>query len=908
MLVGRESERRVVEELIAGARLGASGVLVVAGEPGIGKSALVEESAALATGMQVLRARGAEAEREVPFGGLAQLLRPALAQLEAIPAPQRDALASALALRPGPPGDRFAVGAATLSLLCRHAESAPVALLVDDVHLLDRPSAEALLFTARRLLADPIVLVAAARVDEPHPLAGADLPELRLHGVDLAAAQQLVAARAGRTAPVDVVARLHRAVGGNPLALLELAGDPQQLEVIPPGAPVPVPAVLAHAFAARADRLGPAARTALLVAAAEGSDLDVIAAACTVLGVDAGSLAEAEERALVDVSGNQVVFRHPLVRSAVYASADPQQRRAAHAAVAAVLPGGDDRRAWHLSESVLGADAEVADGLAAAARRASARGAHAVAATGHERAARFTGGPVQRATRLVDAGAAAWSAGLPDRADRLLAEALAGGPPLPVRTRAQELRGDVAVKCGSPERARDILVCAAADAAATRPEHAVCLLVDAVLACFRLGDARSALQSGRRIEELLAGITDRGVRTLGSMALGMALVLAGRGGTDLIRDAVGALAADPAEPGDDRRRVVLSVLGPLFLRESAAGRTLLHDTVQRSRDRAALAVLPTLLFHVARDEATTDRWARAETTYDEAVRLARETGQTTELGVSLAGLAWLHAHQGREGDCRARAAEAIALCAERRIHLGVVWSRFALGDLELGRGEPAEALGHYARLVDELGAVGIVDADLSPAPELVDVYARIGRTADAARAAGEFAEVAAAKGQPWALARAARACGIVAPDDELDTCFTAALTEHSRTVDAFEQARTRLAYGARLRRARRRVDARRELRLAVAAFDDLGATGWADQAAAELRATGETARRREPSSADDLTPQERQIALLLAAGRSTREAAAAMFLSPKTVEYHLRNVYAKLAIHSRAELADAIRG
>jgi DNA-binding CsgD family transcriptional regulator len=858
--------------------------------------------------MRVLRARGTESEREIPFGGLLQLLRPAIGELDRIPAPQRDALAAALALTNGAAGDRFAVGAATLSILCRYAEETPVALLVDDVHLLDRPSAEALLFAARRLVADPIAFLASARTGEPHLLAGADLPQLQLTGVDLAAAHELMGSRSDRVVPAELVERLHRSVAGNPLALLELAGDLDRLERTPPGAPVPVPAVLAAAFVARVARLSVDARTALLVTAVEGGDLGVDARACEALGVDVTTLAEAERASLVSLGGGRVEFRHPLVRSAVYASAHPDQRRAAHRAIAAALPDHDvDRRAWHVSETVVGTDPHAAAALEAAAVHAGERGAHAVAATALERAAQLTPPGRERAGRLVAAGKAAWLAGLPERADAMLSEALTLGPPLAVRTRAHELRGDIAVKCGSPVEAVRILVAAAAETAAADPDAAVSLLADAINASLWIGDAGSALRAGRDIEQLLRRTSTPATQILGTLALGMALVLAGKGGTEQIRHAVGLLASQDVLHSDTRR-LVWMVLGPLFLRESGTGRSLVRDAMREGRDRAAVGVLPALLFHVARDDATTDRWADAETAYDEAIRLSRETGQTTELGINLAGLAWLHAHQGRDADCRARAAEALRICTEHQIHVGSAWALFALGDLELGRGAPADALPHLEQLVQVLDSTGVLDADLSPAPELVDAYARLGRADAAASAALAFADRAAAKGQPWALARAWRANGLICADDELDTRFGTALDWHERTLDAFETARTRLAYGARLRRARRRVDARTQLRLAVAAFDDLGAAGWADLAAAELKATGETARRRESSTAEDLTPQERQIALLLADGHSTREAAAALFLSPKTIEYHLRKVYTKLGIHSRAELAAVMSG
>jgi DNA-binding CsgD family transcriptional regulator len=798
-----------------------------------------------------------------------------------------------LALSPGnSTADRFAVGAATLSLICRYAEEAPVAVIVDDAHLLDRPSAEALLFAARRFLADPIVLLIAARQHESHPLAEADLPSLSLGGVPLEAAQQLV-----HGLPVDLVARLHRTVAGNPLAMLELAGEPDKLHRLPPGVPVPVPALLAEAFTTRANRLSPAARIALLVAAVDDGELGVVARACKELGVDVAALSEAEKAALVSIRDGRVDFRHPLVRSAVYTSADPAERRTVHRAVAGATQD-EDRRAWHLSETVLGTDDGVAARLDTAAGHATGRGAHAVAATAYERAARLTEAPQDQALRLVAAGEAAWSAGLPDRADTLLDEALALQPPGTTRIRALEIRADIEVKCGSPARARDILLTAAAEC--EDEEIATGLLVDAVGACFRLCDTASAVQAAERIDRLLPAVQRQGPRIIGMMASGVAKILAGQGGTDQIREAV-ALA--PSEELDrDRRRQVWMVIAPLFLRESDTGRALLQQAMLERRDQVALGALPGLLFMLARDDATTDRLADAATSYDEGIRLARETGQTTELAMNLAGHAWLAAHQGRE-ECQRLAAEALRICTEREIHLGTVWSLFALGDYELGRGDPAAALPQYERLVDVLAANGLRDPDLSPAPELVESYLRLGRSGDAESVAREYVVLAQAKGQPWSLARAARVRGVVAESEEE---FEKALRWHAETLDVFERARTRLAYGAWLRRVRRRVDARAQLRLAVEEFDALGAAGWADQAATELKATGETARRRVPSTADELTPQERQIALLLSDGQSIREAAARLFLSPKTVEYHLRKVYTKLGIHSRTELAQHV--
>jgi DNA-binding CsgD family transcriptional regulator len=907
MLVGRERERHLIDGLMAAARIGQSGVLVLLGEVGIGKSSLLEEAAGSATGMRLLRATGTESEAEVPFGGLLQLLRPALVHLDRIPGPQADALAAALALRPGTGGDRFAVGAATLSLLSRFAEDQPVGLLVDDAHLLDLASAQALVFAARRLTADPVLLLAAVREGHDSPMTGAGLPVLHVGGLSPAASGDLVTAARSRLGPA-AASRLYEATGGNPLALLELADDADLLEALPPEAPVPVPARLAGVFARRADQLSAPARTALLTAAAAGGDLALIARACALLGVDAAALEEAETADLLSVAGGAVTFRHNLVRSAVWSEASPGARRAVHSAVAAALPDSDvDRRAWHLGEAALGPDDRTAHLLDAAAVRARERGAHAVAATGFERAARLSPDPADAAERLVSAAESAWRAGAADSANALLTRASGLPRPPVLRIRTSGLRGTVAARTGSVERARDELVAAAEESAGTDPDAAVLLLADAIQACFFLADTAGVAAAAARIDALVGRATTEPARWLADVAGGLAGVLTGHGGPERIRRALRLV--DPEGPLTREPRLApCLVLGVLFLRESGTGRGLVASVVDALRERSDLGVLPLLLFLVARDQATQDRWDTAEADYAEGIALARETGATSDLAACLAGLAWLEARQGRETACREHAAEAAGISGPRHLALFRVWSLAALGDLELGLGRPGSALVHYERLDALLDGLGLDDVDLSPAPELAETLLRLGRGEEARAHAIAYAGRAAAKGQPWALARAARTLGLTCDDDATDQHFTEAIEHHRRTLDPFEQARARLSYGARLRRARRRIEAREQLRAALATFDGLGAAPWAEQAAAELRATGETAHRRPTSTAAELTPQELRIATMLAGGRTTREAAAALFLSPKTVEYHLRHVYIKLGVTSRAELAHTLAG
>ncbi len=905
MLLGRTQERLALDRLLAEARGGHSGVLALVGEPGIGKTVLLDYTGERADGMRVLRARGVESETGVPFAGLAELLRPALAAIEQIPAPQANALAGALALGPARAQDRFAIGAATLSLLSAWAEEAPLALLVDDAHLLDGSTAEALRFAARRLVADPIALVLTVREGEPSLLDGSDLRVLRLAGLDRAEAAELLVRS---DVPSDSVERLYRATGGNPLALLELAPEAARLAAVPSEVPVPISASIVAAFARRFARLPePTRRMLVLAAASDGGTIAVLARAAAAIGLDLGDLAAAEQAGLVTFGDGAVAFQHPLARSAMYADAPPHERREAHAALAAALPDRDlDRRAWHLAAASVGPDDRAAAALEQAGARARERTAYPVAAAAFARGAQLASTDDARGRLLYDAAEAAWLGGSAERTAALLADARLHATEALLVARIDQLRGHVAMRLGPVMDGYPLVVAAADAIAETDPELAVVLLAEAVHGCFYAGETAAMLSdAGRAVA--LAQAQDSGRATFfAAMANGMALVADGQGeaGAAEARRAVEILEqAD--ELRDDPLLLAWAALGPMWLRETGAGRGLAERAMERAREEAAVGALPSLLHHVARDQATTDQWPAAEASYDEAIRLARETGQRTELAAALAGLGWLEARQGRETACRTHAAEASRLCAQLGLGFYRVWTIQALGDLELGLGRAAEAAEHHEAQGEALRTHAIADVDISPAPELVDAYLRLGRRDDAAAAAATFVAAAEAKGQPWALARAARCRGLLAVNGELDECFEQALALHARTPDGFETARTRLAYGARLRRTRQRVRAREQLRAALDQFERLGAQPWAEQARAELAATGETARRRDASTLDDLTPQELQIARLLAEGKTTREAAAAVFLSPKTIEYHLRNVYRKLSINSREQLVVA---
>jgi DNA-binding CsgD family transcriptional regulator len=900
-LVGRDSEREAIERALESARSGMSATLAMVGEAGIGKTVLLDHAAQCAAGMRVLRARGIESEAQIPFAALLELLRPALAMLDVIPEPQAVALEGALALRRGPSQERFAVGAATLSLLAAYAEHAPVLVLVDDAHWLDGSSAQALLFAFRRLVADPIAVLIAVREGDPSLLDGADLPMLRLAGLSSGEAATLLR---GLT-PV-AAERLHGATAGNPLALLELAADADDLALAPEGAPVLVSARISRAFLRRVGELDESARRALvLTATSESSDLPTLERAAGRLEINLAALGVAETAGLVTLTPGSVEFRHPLARSAIYAAAPIEERRAAHRALAGALPDRDvDRRAWHLAAAAVGTDDAASAALEQAGVRSRDRSSYATAAGAFERAARLGGNDERRARLLLDAAEAAWHAGLAERAGALLEDARAHTADPVTGVAIDHLSGHITVRRGPVMRGYEILTAAAARA---DPERAVAMLAEAAVACFSAGKPANMLVAAERAHALLSA--DASVRShfLAETAVGMACILGGdaAAGAEALHQSV-ALADGSPELMDDLELLPWLTLGPIFLRKADVGRSALAQALETARERAALGGLPFVLFLLARDQATSDRWAVAEATYEEAIGMARETNQRTDLGFGLSGFAWLQARRGREKETRALAGEAIQLTVDLGTRLYEVWAAAALGELELGLGDAVRAAEHFEDQRRLLRELGITDVDLAPAAELVDAYVRLGRMNDAQVVAAQFMTAAEAKGQPWSLARALRSAGLVAGDDNFSEQFERALRLHAYTLDGFETARTRLAYGQRLRRARGRVLAREQLRAAVEAFERLDARPWAEQARTELVATGETLRRRDPSTVEELTPQELQIALLLAGGKTTRETAATLFLSPKTIEYHLRHVYLKLDIHSRDELARSL--
>ncbi len=906
MFVGRERELAEIASLLDRARTGRSGALAVVGEIGIGKSELLGEAERLATGMTILRARGAQSEARVPFAGLLEMFRPVLGHLESIPGRQRAALEAALALRPPKGEDRFAIGAATLSLLAAVSEIAPVLVVVDDAQWVDGSTADALLFAFRRLLADPVAVLIAVRGGEPSLVDGSDLPALHLAGLERQAAQELLEGRGVRIAGY-FIDRLYRQSQGNPLALVEMASETDWLDDPSPlDLPLPIGTTVARIYVQRCKALSPSSHTALLVAAANDTgDLTVLTRAARSLGVGLEDLEPAEAAGLVRLRGARVDFCHPLARAAIYSDAPPASRRRAHRAVADALPDAEfDRRAWHRALAAIGPDEAACSLLEQAGRNARARSAYEVSARAFERAAQMTT-EEKTLVRLLEAAAeAAWLAGESNRAVALLDRLQGHQVPDDLQISVDELRGHISTRLGPVSAGHQILVAGAMRAEPNDPDRAVIMLAEAVNAALYAADPKAMTEAASRLAKVDQFACDRRSHFFSSMARGMALIFSGEGdnGAELIREAVGSLDGTD-DLDDDPHLLAWATMGPIWLRETSTGSGLVAKATDVARRHAAAGVLPFVLSHLAIEKAASHRWAEAEAIFQESVDLARQTDQRTELATALARWSWLQARQGREAECRAHAAEALALSQEIGAALCEIWALAALGELELGLGDAQTALTRLSKRERLLHERGIADADVSAAPELVEVHLRLGRDDDAATYALVASQEAARKGQPWALARAMRGQGLVAGDTEFDEPFRRALVCHAQTPDLFETARTRLCYGARLRRARRRLDAREQLRKAIDDLDRLGAALWSDLARIELAATGETARRRDPSSVDQLSPQERHVALLLAEGRTTREAAALLFLSPKTVEFHLRNAYRKLGINSRGELA-----
>ena len=905
MLYGREPERARIDALLEGTRASRSGVLVVRGEAGIGKSSLLEHAVAACADVPVLRATGVESESELAFAGLHQLLRPVLGLLDRLPASQAGALAGAFGLDGAAVGDRFLVSLGTLGLLAEAAEERGLVCVVDDAQWLDEPSAEALVFASRRLEAEGVVVFMAVREPDVRTFEASGLPELRLAGLSGEAAAALLAEHAGPGLAATVHDTLVTFSGGNPLALIELPASltAEQLAGREPLVePLPVGANVERVFLGRIRALPPSAQELLLLVAADDSgDLAAILRAAGALGIDVGALDQVQAADLVRVDGAVVAFRHPLVRSAVYRSAGFSQREAVHLALANALPGeaDADRRAWHLAAASPVPDVAVAEELEHSAVRARLRGGHAAAATALERAAQLSADDVSRGRRLVAAAEAHWLGGRAQRAGALVqqAEHLLTSPEL--RARAALLRGAYEFERGRPLDAQEVLVAGASEIASLDPRMALELLVRATEACLFAGRIAEFGRFGELARTIPVDGRDE-LLFLRALIEGTAYIQHG----DNERAVAALQTARRHAEAFEHPRYLLSASGAdNHVGDFVRSRARRRRAVAQLRGAGALGDLPIALDLLAASQVWFAEFGAATANAAEGLRLASATGQHLHASFQLATIARVDALQGREADCRAHAAEAMELAVAGGLAMTGAVALMALGQLELGLGRGEEALAHLQAIAEPGSDLAHPTVALYSAPDLAEAAARARQPHLGRPALARFTAWADRVPVRWPAAAAARMRALLSERDDADEHFEEALRLHADAELPFEQARTRLLYGEHLRRTRRRADARPHLRSALAVFERTGARPLAERAGGELRATGETARRREPSTIDQLTPQELQIARFVSEGSSNREVAAKLFLSPRTVEYHLHKVFTKLGIASRVELA-----
>jgi DNA-binding CsgD family transcriptional regulator len=916
--VGRQAERRQIDRLLQCPRRGRSGTLLVRGEAGIGKTALLRYAIGRAKGMSVLHAQGVASESDLPYAGLSELLRPLLDRIELLPGPQASALAGALAVGPPVKADRFAASVATLNLVSIAAESEPILVVVDDLHWLDPASAEALVFAARRLNGEPVALLFAIREGEPTSIDVSGLPELVLEGLDREASLALLAAQGPAEIAVEVAERLVATTAGNPLALIEipsLLSDDQRSGRAGLEDPLPAGLGIDRAFSRRLAQLPAETRMALLVAAAsDASRLETVLYALGELGVDPVALEPAEAAQLVTIQDLRLEFRHPLLRSSVYSNASSPERRAVHRALAAAHAASAaedalERRAWHLSAAAIGPDGEAAEALARAGGRARERHAYVATARAYERAARLSPQPAQAAEWLL-AAAEAWrllnhlpeAAALLDEADRLPAEGLT-----PLRVR--HLRAKIDTWRGPAAAAHESLIRDAEELYGRAPEEAAAMAAEAVLCAIVAGDIRLAVASARRAYALARPLGGR-PELLAALQLAKALILSGEGRdghTLLMRCSELLDDADPLEHADE-----LSQCAPVLMtvEEFEITDRVLARVGEAARAANMLGLFPYCLGALAELDLRLGRWTSSYANGLASVELAREAGQQGQLSYNLARLARLEAVQGREEACRAHAGEALELAERLRFGSTFPFAHAALGVLELGIGNSGEAIG---RLEEARRWTDVVMGMFEPGrvewgPDLVEAYVHAGRTEDAHDLTADLERRAENGATTWARAAAARCRGLVARDDDYDLSFTTALEWHDRTPTPFERARTELCFGERLRRTRKRAEARVPLRSAFETFERLGAAPWSRRAQVELNATGFTVRSRQVRFSDELTAQELQVALLVAKGLTNKEAGAALFLTPKTIEFHLGKIYRKLGVRSRTQLARRFGG
>lgn len=903
MLYGREAECAAIDRVLGDARRSRSGALLIRGEPGVGKTALLSYAVERAADMLVLRGVGVEPESGLPFASLHQLLRPVLGRSGTIPEVQQAALRGALGLAPARGQDRFLIALAVLSLLSELAEERPLLCVVDDAHWLDPASADALLFVARRLDAEGIALLLATSDLGGAAFRSSDLPELAVEGLDADASDALLLERLGLPPAPQVRQALVELTRGNPLALIELsaaltAAQLQGHEPLPEHPRVGL--ALERAYLARAGLLPAPTQTLLLVAAAEGSgDLGLVLRAAARLGIQPESLEPAETAGLVRVDEGGIAFRDPLVRSVLYQGAPFGRRQAVHRALADALADGTDtdRRTWHRAAAAVGPDDEVADELERLAERARPRGGHAAAAVALERAANLSSAPADAGRRLAAAAADAWMAGRADQARALVERAVPLISEPRVRADLDHVRGQLQLGSGNRQVAYEILVTGAEAVAPVDVGRAARMLAAAGVAAWGEADIPRLIDVGRRMEAL--DLPEQGPQVFrAKVMIGLGRLLQGDAATavPLIRAAVSHADRDDPEQ--------LQVAGgvSMFTGSDRTAHELLGRASARARALGAVTTLPRILAPFAPLEMWQGDYLSATAHATEGLRLARETGQEHLAAQFRAALAWIAAVQGRTEECAALAAAALEPGPVRPLRSALAIAGWALALSDLGAGEWLQAIARLEELTAPQSPQGHPQVARLAAADLVEAACRAGRLDLAQTTLARFETFARPTAAPWTLALVSRCRALLSAGAAAERFFQEALEQHVRGGRPVDEARTRLLYGELLRRARRRTEARAELRGALETFERLGAAPWERRAAAELRATGETARKREPSTLTQLTPQQLQIVRLIAEGATNKEAAAQLFLSPRTVDYHLRNVFAKLGISSRVEL------
>jgi DNA-binding CsgD family transcriptional regulator len=914
VLHGRTAEQSAIGQLIAAARAGHSGALVLRGEPGIGKTALLDyaASAAGATGTQpvpvrVIRGGGVEAEAELPFAGLHLLLGPALDRLPALPRPQQDALRGAFGLSPAElspadvssaaPADRFLVGLAVLSLLTELAEDRPLLCLVDDAHWLDRASADALVFAARRLHAEGVAVIVAARShDAPFPAQG--LPDLPLGGLDTAAASALLMEHGGAMLSPEIRGRILAEASGNALGLIELPAAYLAAGTRPVGPHLPLTDRLQRTFYRQVRRFPEATQSLLLVAAAEGSgDLSVVLNAAGEFGATAADLEPAERAGLVHVLDGALRFRHPLVRAAVHQGAPLIQRMAVHRALAGALrsTADADRRAWHLAAAATGPDEAVAAELERTAATATARGGYAAAAAAYERAVQLTVDPVAQAGRLTLAAEAAAEIGDFDRARALAARAAGLGADPVTRARLASVRARADFGQGQLRAAHKLQVDEAAQIAGLDPLRATQMMIHAVHIAWFLGDPALTNDTACRLESI-GQLVPEPVVPLVRLLLCSAAQAVERPSGDLRRLPELVTQARTAQAEDPFGLTFVAMVS-LVTGLNWDARDILTGLAAEARAQGKIGWLPTILTCLAQTLVFDGRLGDGLTMASEARQIARDTGQSQWGSEASAICAYLAAIDGDEQRCRRLVDAALAEPANRITAVTTPWVSWALGVLDLGRGRADDALSQLETITR--GPARYHASALRSIPDLVEAAVRLGQPqlagAQLARFSG-WVKQADASGTD-ALAERCRA--LLAVTEDAEQHYLAALNLHE---PSFEQARTQLLYGTWLRRSRRKAEARHQLRAAVGYLERIGAGPWAQRARGELEATGVAPAGPRRTGHPRLTPQELQIARLAAQGLSNRDIAAQLFLSHRTVAYHLYKAYPKLGISSRAEL------